>query len=102
LEGRSQFCDQPGFPLQFFLPRCGKKGFPLQSGLHGRAVILLCKIATNPLRSHRLIFFLNLLIAGCLWLSCGGSEKRIKRIQEWDAERSKKNEKASENDRMRQ
>jgi hypothetical protein len=27
---------KPGFPLQSFLPPCGKKGFPLQSRLHGR------------------------------------------------------------------
>jgi hypothetical protein len=28
---------KPGFPLQSFLPLCGKKGFPLQSLAHGNA-----------------------------------------------------------------
>jgi hypothetical protein len=28
---------KPGFPLQSFLPLCGKKGFPLQSLAHLRA-----------------------------------------------------------------
>jgi hypothetical protein len=43
---------KPGFPLQSFLRLCRKKGFPLQSRMHGRAAILQSKIATSPLRSR--------------------------------------------------
>jgi hypothetical protein len=39
---------KPGFPLQFLsLPAARLAGFPLQSRLHGRATILLCKIVTS-------------------------------------------------------
>jgi hypothetical protein len=40
---------KPGFPLQSFLPLCGKKGFPLLSRLHGRAAILQVFFKRNGL-----------------------------------------------------
>jgi hypothetical protein len=42
---------KPGFPLQVLgFAYANPVGFPLQSRLHGRAIILQSKIMTSPLR----------------------------------------------------
>jgi hypothetical protein len=43
-----RFAPKPGYPLQSFLPRCGKKGFPLLSLAHGRQAVLFHQHGASP------------------------------------------------------